>query len=312
MAKQRPINYTSVFENVRVLGRLLAPDDLTWMTEVPDGAPAMPFVLHLSCMAHYTPHIPYIAQQVLRKIGVDCPILGGPENCCGTLHHHLGDADFATQTARIGISGFRRAHPLTVLSICPDCDEAFGREMPKRKPFHHSNVSELFIAHLDRLEPMMRPLKRRVVLHVHDHNDARRRDAANVETLLRAIPGVEILPAERHRGHGAHCQILEPMPPDEQEAMFAEASALGADTIVVPYHSCYRQHLKLELRHPVKVEHYLSILAAALGIEVEERYKQLRLLDDVDRTVEALRPRFEALGYEAEQIRPLVEWAIYC
>jgi hypothetical protein len=184
--------------------------------------------------------------------------------------------------------------------------------MPNPAPFHHSNVSELFVSHLDLLKPLMHRLDRRVVLHTHDHNDARVHDATNIETILRAIPGVEVLSAKHHRGPGAHCQILLPMAAEDQRAMFEEARALGADTLVMPYHSCYKQHLKMELQYPVRVEHYLTILGSSLGIEVEETYKQLRLLDDVDKTVQALKPRFSPLGYTAEQIRPLVEWAIYC
>ena len=312
VSKLRPLSYAAVFDNVRVLGRLLAPAGLTWTTELAPETPPLPFILHLSCMAHYTPHVPYLAQRIMERLGMPCPILGGPENCCGTLHQHLGDPSFAKQTARIGILGFRRAHPATVLSVCPDCDEAFGRYMPTPAPFRHSNISELFVAHLDRLTAMMQPLKRRVVIHSHDCNAARRRDAENIQTILRAIPGVEIVAANHHRGLGVHCQILAPMPPANQTAMFEEAIAAGADTLIMPYHSCYRQHLKKELQYPVRVEHYLSLLGASLGIEVEETYKQLRLLNDIDKSVEALRSKFEPLGYTAAQIRPLIEWAVYC
>lgn len=311
IVKQRPLSYGAVFENVRILGRLLAPEGLTWTTELPADAPEMPFVLHLSCMVHYTPHVPYLAQKIMAKLDLDCPILGGPENCCGTLHKHLGDDDFAAQTARMGIVGFRRAKPRTVLSVCPDCDEAFGAHMPRSKPFYHSNVSELFVTHLEKLRPLMRPIRRRVVVHVHDYNEPRRRDAANIETILKAIPGLEIAVSERHRGSGAHCQILAPMAKEDQEAMFAEAASLQADTVVMPYHSCYRQHLRMELAHPVKVQHYLSLLGEALDIHVDETYKRLRLMNDVNKSVEALRPRFEPLGYTADQIRPLVAWGIY-
>lgn len=311
VAQQRPFRYGAVFDNVRVLGKLLAPGDLIWTTELPADAQELPFILHLSCMAHYTPHIPYLAQKIMTKMGIDCPILGGPENCCGTLHRHLADDTLAELTARIGIMGFRRAKPHTVLSICPDCDEMFATHMPRTKPFHHSNVSELFVTHIEKLKQLMRPVERRVILHAHDYNEARRRDVANIETILRAIPGLEIAVSQHHRGPGAHCQILGPMPKEDQEAMFEEAVTLQADTVVMPYHSCYRQHLKMELRYRVNVQHYLSILGEALGIVVEETYKQLRLMDNIDRSVEALRPKFEPLGYTAEQIRPLVEWAVY-
>lgn len=311
MIKLRPMGYGSTFDGVRVLGKLLAPEDMTWTTEAMVGARRVPFILHLSCLAHFTPHIPYSAQKILAKLGIDCPIFGGPENCCGAIHRHLGDPALAAATARIGIAGFRRVRPTTVLSVCPDCDETFGASMPAKRPFHHANISELFVAHLDRLRAMMRPLKRRVVLHTHGNNDARLADARNIKTILEAIPGVEVLNSQHHQGRGTHCQILEPMPGEMRAAMFAEAADLGADTVVMPYHSCYRQHLKWELECPLKVEHYLSILAAAMGLEIPETYKELRLLNDVEKAVDKLHPRYEELGCKREEIASLVKSAIY-
>lgn len=314
MAASKPNmpSYTGIFDNVRLVGNLLAAGKLDWHTELPVGAPNLPFILHLSCLVHYTPHVPLLAQRILKKINIDCPILGGPENCCGALHAHLGDNDLCEETARIGIASFRKARPTTVLSLCPDCDETFSQFMPQKKPFFHSNISEIFAERIEELRPLMRPVNRRVVIHSHHSNEQRIRDAKNIETVLRAIPGLVIVESEKHEGEGPHCQILAPMPPVKQRAMFDEAVALNADSLIVPYHSCYRQHLKLELNWKVSVKHYLTILGEALGIEEDEEYKRLRMLDNVDKAVEALRPRFEPLGYTSEQVRPLVAWSIYC
>ena len=310
-ATQTP-TYTGIFNNVRVIGDLLAGDRLKWQTELPVGAPSLPFILHLSCFVHYTPHIPLLAQKILQRIGIDCPILGGPENCCGAIHVHMGDPALGEQAARVGIGGFRRARPTTILSVCPDCDEMFSQFMPQAVPFRHSNISEIFVEQFAKLKPLMKPVERRVVIHSHDSNEQRRRDQANIEAVLREIPGLEIVSAKQSKGVGPHCQILAPMPPAMQNSMFDEAIALGADSLIVPYHSCYRQHLKCELRWPVSVKHYISLIGESLGFQEHEEYKRLRLLDDVDKAVEELRPRFEPLGYTPEQVRPLVEWAIYC
>lgn len=311
MVKVRPLQYTKVFDGVRLLGDLLAPEGLNWKRELPRGEDNSEFVIHLSCMAHYTPHIPLLAQLIMEKIGLPCPILGGPENCCGAVHYHLGESRLGERVARVGLAGFRRANRKTVLSVCPDCDEIFAKVMPDPAPFRHTNVTELFVQHLDDFRPLMKELDRRVIVHFHDHNEARRRDASNVTRILEAIPGVSILEAHHNIGPGAHCQILGPMAEDDQQAMFREGEERSADTLVVPYHSCYRQHLKMELEYPLRVEHYLTVLGAALGIEVRETYKELRLLDDIDMSLEALRPKFEALGYTEEQVRPVIESGVY-
>ena len=204
------------------------------------------------------------------------------------------------------------ARPKTVLSICPDCDEVFAEYRLKDSPFHHSNISELFVDHLEVLKARMQPINRRVVVHFHDINQSRQGDADRVLTILKAIPGLEILPAKHNHGPGIHCQTVHPMPPEDQAKMFAEAKELGAHALVVPYHSCYRQHVKMQLRYGVETHHYFSLLAMSLGIPFQEPFKELRLLDDVAAVMTALRPKIHAMGYREEVIRPFFEPAIFC
>ena len=184
--------------------------------------------------------------------------------------------------------------------------------MAKQHTFRHVNVSEIFVEHLDALRALLQhPVKRRVILHYHALDEARRRDAENIRRLIEAVPGIEVLQASKAMGPAIHCQTVHPMPPDETAAMVAEAKALRADYLVVPYHSCYRQHCKMQLTYGVEVQYYLGILAQSMGIPFEERFKELRLLDSVDRAMERLRPRIAQLGYQEEQVRPFVEKVVY-
>jgi len=309
--EQRP-SYTNIYETVRGIGRLLAPEGFQYLTEIPETGSESPLVIHLSCMAHYTPHIPLLAQRILQKLGLDALIVGGPENCCGELHKHFKDHDLEKQTAKFVMSGFRRAKPRKVVSICPDCDEVFAAHGVQRYPFAHTNISDLFIEHLDRLKADMRPVKLKIVPHFHTINDARKRDAENMMMILRSVPGLEILEAHHALGPGIHCQTLHPMPAADQQRMFEEARALGADALVVPYHSCYRQHIKMQLKHGVAVHHMFSILAMALDIPFTEPFKEMRLLDDVDLVLEALRPRIRQYGYDENLVRTQIQRAIFC
>lgn len=312
MTATAPLVYTPLFENIRSLGAILAPDGLEWITELPTDAPQSSYILHLSCMAHYTPHIPYIAQQIFKRVGLDCPTLGGPESCCGKLHQHFGDPDLARHAAAAGIAGFRRARPSTVVSICPDCDESFTRFMPAKRPFDVVNISELLVQLLPKFKGQLAPIDARVVFHRHSHGEMRVKDMANIERLLRAVPGLEIVETVRSGGPGAHCNILAPMSPVNQAHMRQEALDLGADLIVVPYHSCYRQHCMLEIATTLKVQHYLGVLAISMGIPFEERYKELRLVDDLDKAVDRLLPEARARGIPVEALRTFVKTAVYC
>lgn len=311
MADPRP-SYTTIYETVRTIGRLLAPEELHYLTEIPSEGSDSELIIHLSCMAHYTPHVPLLAQRILARLGREALIVGGPENCCGELHKHFKDHDLERQTAKIVMSGFRRARPRKVVSICPDCDEVFGAHGVDRYPFEHTNISDLFIEHLEALKAEMRPVSLRIVPHFHTVNAARQRDAQNMMSLLGAVPGLEILAPKHALGPGIHCQTLHPMPVADQERMFEEARALGADALVVPYHSCYRQHCKMQLKYGVPVHHMFNVLAMALGIPFSEPFKEMRLLDSVDAVVEALRPRIERYGYDEKLVRAQVARAIFC
>jgi heterodisulfide reductase subunit D len=304
--------YTSAFEGARALGRLLSPDGFTWETELPLRAKHVPLIIHISCNAHYTTFIPYIGQEVLKRLGLDSVILGGPENCCGSIHKNLGDGDLQEEVATRALLGFRRANPKKVLSICPDCDDVFAQYPLKSQSFQHVNISDLFIDYLDLLKANMRPINKRVIVHFHDVSPARVRDSERVVTILKAIPGLEIIPANRAHGPGIHCQTVHPMPPADQAAMFAEARDRGADALVVPYHSCYRQHIKMQLQYGVETHHYFSLLAMALDIPFDEPFKRLRLIDDLDAVMATLRPKISTLGYSEEVVRSYVERAIFC
>ena len=304
--------YTSVYESARMLGRLLSPDDLSWETELPLRANHVPLLLHLSCNAHYTTFIAYIAREVLKRLGLDVLIVGGPESCCGSPQKSLGDADLQQEVATKALLGFRRATPEKVLTVCPSCYDVFNRYPLKGAPFAYSNICGLFVDHLEALEEMMRPVRKRVVFHYHDANPAGVQDTERVLKILQAIPGLELIAAEHTRGPGLHCSTQKPMSQQDQEVMFAEASRVGAEALVVPYHSCYRQHVKMQLSHGVETHHYVGLLAMSLGIPFEEPFKSLRLLDDIDAVMDRLRSRVEALGYREEGIRGYVERAIFC
>jgi Fe-S oxidoreductase len=308
----KKIPYVKVFERTRVLGNVVAPMDLDFVTEPPMGMKGEAVILHISCQVHNVPHIPSLAQKIMRALGISFTTLGGPENCCGAFHWHFGDEDMEKQVANISLSAFRRLRTKKVLSLCPDCDYSFGRYVGKQHAFEHQNISQIFVEHLDALKALMKHrVEKRVILHYHANDELRRRDAQNIELLMRAVPGLQIVAAESSMGPGFHCQTIAPMLAEDAARMFEEAKTLGADHLIVPYHSCYRQHCKAQLEYGVEVQYYLALIAQAMGITYEERFKELRLLDSVDRAMERLRPRIRELGYSEDEVRSYVQSVIY-
>jgi hypothetical protein len=67
----------------------------------------------------------------------------------------------------------------------------------------------------------------------------------------------------------------------------------------------------MELKSPVKINHYFELLAQALDVPYEESHKKLRLLDDIEAALDELQPRIEQLGYDRNKVRPLLKWGVY-
>ena len=103
--------------------------------------------------------------------------------------------------------------------------------------------------------------------------------------LLLALTGcAHVAPAVRDR-----------MGADEWESMatgFVErAIDKGVDTFTTLYHGCQRHMCRYEAGYPVKVEHYLTVIGRALGIEHEDLHKKHVLSGDVDAIMEETSPR---------------------
>jgi heterodisulfide reductase subunit D len=305
-------SYTSLFENGRILGDLLKRPGFDWVTEPRNALKGADWVIHQSCNAAFTPFIADVVQQALRLTGMEVPVIGGSESCCGEFHFIFGDPDLGEIAARKAQQAFSIARPKTVVSVCPDCDSVFDKKALPNRRYANANISVLLADMLPVLVPLMKPVHRRVILHAHHHTPFAHQDADNVRRIVGAIPGIEIVEAARAEGPGLHCQTTKPMPPAAQAEMFAEAQALGVDAVVVPYHSCYRQHCKMELTHGVQTLHYIGLVGQSLGLEVFEEFKRLRLMDDIDAVTSALLVHAPAGRVSFDSLRRMVARSIFC
>jgi hypothetical protein len=313
VAKKRRPN-PNTFESVRMFGQLLhAPGDPVWDTELTPRTAHVPYIVHVSCSVHNTLFMPRIAQEILKLLNLEFIALGGPENCCGAIHEDLEQDDFQHEVATKTLLTFKRAQPKTVLSVCARCIARFNAHQVQGAPIHYAHIADLIVEHLDALKERMQPVVRRVVMHHHASDPTRpQEDLGKLLTILEAIPGVEVVPAKHAGFREMSCPTIRSLAEGASPDMFAEAKALGADTVVMPYQACYRRNVKMQLAYKdIETHHWLSLLAMSLGIPFYEPWKELRLLDDVDAALKALQPKMDALGYPAEAVRPFIQRVIY-
>lgn len=311
--------YMPSFEGDRILERLFAVEhnDLQYLMDPPSSLEPGSTVLHISCNTSSIPHMAYLAQRVLEALEIPFISLGGPENCCGAVQWAFEDEMRARQVATLTLGGFRRVKPVRVVSTCPDCDMIFSLYKGKQYKFQQSNMLEVFAENRDRLAPLLKhEVNRRVILHAHDENPQRQADARALRQILELIPGLEIVEAESAGGLGNHCMVKTgrfdgTMFESVVKKMFDEAKALGADALIVPYHGCYRQNIKHQIRFGVEIFHYLTLIAQSIGIPYRERFKEIRLLDDIDAAFQELKPRADELGISSEELRTALEHKVY-
>ena len=241
------------------------------------------------------------ALALLRAVGVEATPAGGAGYCCGTTK----DANLraAEGMAQRTVEKFNDHGHGQVVTWCPSCHRhmnAFMGEYTEPR-FGLSHFAEVLHARRDRLAPrLVHRVERRVMLHLHfgfhevDVNPL-------VADLLRLVPGLELVdtPAA-FPGH--MCSALVPVPAalrDATRGTCEAARTAGADTVATVFHSCQRLLCGLEATEPFRVVNYVSLLGAAMGLDLADEYKSWKLAGAEEAVVAAVGP--ERVGRVGER-----------
>jgi hypothetical protein len=182
-----------------------------------------------------------------------------------------------------------RSNSGQVISWCPSCQVQFTEntlptveKMRGSRPFEMTPFMRFLSERLERMKSHFRkPVPMRVALHRHPGVPG---VVAAAESILRAVPGVELvdlgLPAV-----GLQSNSLMALPELRRAMQLAELEAArdaGVDALIGVYHSDHRELCAHERDWPFAILNILEIVAESMGIVREDRYKELKLLQDVD------------------------------
>jgi heterodisulfide reductase subunit D len=105
--------------------------------------------------------------------------------------------------------------------------------------------------------------------------------------ILQAIPGVELvdldLPAV-----GLQSVNVGVLPAFRRELQLNELQAAanaGVDALVAVYHSDHRELCAHERDWPFRIVNVLEVVGESMGLHREDRYKQLKLMQDADQII---------------------------
>jgi hypothetical protein len=137
-------------------------------------------------------------------------------------------------------------------------------------------------AHLDRLRPHLRHrVEMRVALHRHPGIKGAVEAA---EDILRSVPGVELVDLAQP-AVGLMSNYFRALPAYRRELQRNELDAAERakiDALVALYHADHRELCAHERDYPFRIMNVLEIVGASMGVERHDRFKELKMLQDVD------------------------------
>ncbi len=294
-------------------------------------------LLAFGCAVQHTPHLMRAAVKVFDALGIEHEAVAGRQYCCGRPFQRTGNLRAADNIVAGSYSRFASFEPRTMVQWCGACMITYHDVARHRMdtPFEVIHVSTFMARTLRELGdgiPWKNTDPLPVLVHRHiqpevpndrssEHSSKPGRDLVTdatveaVDKILSRIPGIANLGVVEPPSIGAPCDLkkvndrfvgLGDIESDTHRSILADladqADRTGAEIVVTPYHACQKQWSKLA-SHKLGVRHWMSVLADALGVGVEDRYQAYWRLADPQSIVEASTPAWSSWGISPEAAR---------
>ena len=277
----------------------------------PDAAPD--FVFYTGCNVLKTPHIALLALDIMDALGVTYRVMGGPTHCCGVIQLRSGDTEVSGRLATSTLDRLSQSKTGQVLSWCPSCHVQFTEttlptveKIRGSRPFEMTPFMLFLKGRMERLRPLLRErVDMRVALHRHPGVAGVVKAA---EEILTSVPGVELVDLGQP-AVGLMSNALATLPEYKRQLQRAELEAAreaDVDALVAVYHADHRELCAHERDYPFVIINILEVVGASMGLQQEDRYKRLKILQDADMIVEECRDLMEAHHLDAAAAREVV------
>ena len=295
--RQGIARFREISRDVTMLSRLQLDDEMLERLGQKPAQAATPseapdFVFYTGCNVLKTPHIALLALDIMDTLGITYQVMGGPTHCCGVSQLRTGDVEMSGRMGTSTIEKLSHSKYGQVISWCPSCYVQFTEttipaieRQGGAQPFEMTPFLRFLGGRLTELAPLLRrSVKMRVALHQHPGVPGTMEAAAEI---LRAIPGIELVDLNQP-AVGLQSVNLNVLPAYRRELQRNEllaASEAGIDTLAVVYHSDYRELCAHERDWPFRIANVLEIVGESMGLHRDDRYKQLKLMQDADQIV---------------------------
>lgn len=299
-------DYAGYFSRIRELERLtLNADEVGWQEKFNPPQQRVDVLLYLGCNVLITSHLAIEVVRVFDRLGIDFETVGGPQFCCGVLHHSHAAFRAASRLSGATMQKIKAYGAKALVLWCPTCDlhlndvvlpslgSGLGAEVTHAAQFLADRVAFL---------PLDVPIPSRVAVHTHGGHPRQDRDTRAVLSLLRSVPGIDVAGVLKSEHLDYHCATPSNAEARvrfeaERQSLLDEACSLGADTVVTLYHSCQREWCETS-SESLRIRNYISIVAESMRCGAEDRYTTLRQLPSARQVVEGSRPQWSSHGWD--------------
>ena len=247
------------------------------------------FVFYTGCNVLKTPHIALLALDIMDALGVTYHVMGGPTHCCGVVQMRTGDVATSGRFAEATMDKLAASKTGQVLAWCPSCHTQFNETtLPTiektrgSKPFEMTPFMLFLRKNLGRLRPFLtKRVPMRVALHRHP---GLKGVVEAAEDILQAVPGVELVDLHQP-AVGMMSNYFRALPAYRRELQgneLAAAEQAGVDALVAVYHADHRELCAHERDYPFRIMNLLEIVGDSMGLQHDDHFKRLKMLQDVD------------------------------
>ncbi len=299
-------SFSKVFNALQI-----KPSETRWINKVPDDPEPVDVVFFGGCALTGMPNLFLEVVDILDSMKINYIALAGGEICCGATPILWGDLESSQRTGLDFISAISAFNPKQAVFFCSGCHTMCVGSLPMVTsiPFESYEMTQFLAENLDKI-PFEHNINKQVTLH-DSCSVARLGSTEAAREVLRAVPGVTLVEMEHNRADALCCGgVAHVMRPEIAETArqipLKEAEATGADIMATICTGCQQSFAPPAHQYPFEVRSYIDIVAEAVGVQHEDRFKKYLKLGDITQVMAAAREYIEASDFSMEEMEQIL------
>ena len=272
------------------------------------GKPKARYVFFAGCNVYFQPEKILNALDIMDAIGDDYAFLPGLDYCCGGNQLFMGEVDEGIKRAEELVETIAGFQPETAVLWCPTCQCRFDNTIAPDMdiPFKILSFPQYLAANMNKL-PLTRAAAGTVTLHEACKSAYTGVDRDGPREVLRQLPGVTLKEMKHHGretvccGSGAVCWFPQSCARIRKKRL-QEAAQTGAERLVTVCHYCNQTFAAEEGHYDFSVTNYVNLVAEAMGIRREDKFKKYTLWGNLERILRDAENHIAESPYDSERI----------